>query len=384
MLNFNYCNPTRIVFGRGTIAQLSSLIPAKAKILMTYGGGSIRQNGVYEQVNQALADRAMVEFGGIEANPRYETLLRAVELGRKEKVDFLLAVGGGSIVDGTKFIAAAMPYEGKEPWDLMRDWSLIRKAVPIGCVLTLPATGSEMNNNAVVSRESTHQKLHFTTDLVLPQFSILDPETTFSLPPRQSANGVIDTFVHVFEQYLTYPAAAPLQDRMAEGILQTLVEEAPKVLANPRDYNARANLMWCATLGLNGLIGCGVPQDWASHMIGHELTALYGIDHGRTLALVAPLVMRHQRDRKRQKLLQYGARVWGLTDGDEKSRIDGAIARTEAFFQSLGVSTRLADHGVPAEAAALVAQRLADRKMLLGEHQDLGRKEVEAILTMGM
>lgn len=384
MLNFTYYNPTRIVFGRGTIAQLSNLVPAQARILMTYGGGSIKQNGVYDQVKQALAGRTVVEFGGIEPNPHYETLLKAVALARAEKTDFLLAVGGGSVIDGTKFIGAALVYEGKEPWDILTDWSRIRGAVPFGSVLTLPGTGSEMNGGAVISRQATNEKLFFVTEHTLPRFSILDPETTFSLPHRQFANGTIDAFVQVLEQYMTYPVDAPLQDWFSEGLMQTIVEEAPKVLANPRNYDARANIMWCATLALNGLIACGVPQDWASHMIGHELTALYGIDHGRTLALVMPRVMRHQRERKRQKLLQYAARVWGLTDGDESSRIDRAIAKTEEFFQSLGVSTRLADHGVPPAAAALVARRLADRKMLVGEHQDLGPQEVEAILAMGV
>ena len=382
MLNFTYYNPTRIVLGRGTIAQLSQLIPAQAKILMTYGGGSIKQNGVYDQVTHALAGRHVVEFGGIEPNPRYETLMRAVALGRAENVDFLLPVGGGSVLDGTKFIAAAMPYQGDDPWKILTDGLLIRQAVPIGSVLTLPATGSEMNGTAVVSRDSTNEKLFFSSELTFPRFSILDPETTFSLPRRQFANGIIDTFIHVLEQYLTYPVDAPLQDRFAEGILLTLVEESPKIAADPNNYDARANLMWCATLALNGLIGCGVPQDWASHMIGHELTALYGVDHARSLALVMPRIMRHQRHRKRAKLLQYAARVWSLADGNEDSRIDRAIAQTEEFFQSLGVSSRWADHGIPSQAAALVARRLADRNMLVGEHQDLGPQEVEAILAM--
>jgi NADP-dependent alcohol dehydrogenase len=313
-----------------------------------------------------------------------DTDLRGTFLCTQHAIAEMLKVGGGSVIDGTKFIAAAMNHQGSDPWDVLTDWSLIRSAVPLGTVLTLPATGSEMNGGAVISRVSgpSHEKLFFISEHTLPQFSILDPETTFSLPPRQLANGAIDTFVHVLEQYLTYPVNAPLQDRLAEGILLTIVEEAPKVAANPCDYDARANLMWCATLGLNGLIGCGVPQDWATHMIGHELTALYGIDHGRTLALVMPRVMRHQRDRKREKLLQYAVRVWGVTEGDEKSRIQRGIARTEEFFQSLGVSTRWADHGVPPDAAALVASRLASRKMLLGEHQDLGAREVEAIVGM--
>ena len=382
MLNFTYHNPTAIVFGRGTMAQLAELIPATARVLLTYGGGSIKRNGVYEQVLQALDGRSVIEFGGIEPNPRYETCLRAVELCRSERVDFLLAVGGGSVIDGTKFMAATLKYPGDEPWELLLDGTLIREAVPFGTVLTLPGTGSEMNGGAVISRESNHQKLFFSSPHTFPKFSILDPETTYSLPSRQFANGTIDAFVQVLEQYMTYPVEAPLQDRFAEGILLTLLEEAPKVQADPHNYNARANLMWCATHGLNGLIACGVPQDWASHMIGHELTALYGVDHGRTLAIVMPRVMRHQRVRKRQKLLQYAARVWGLPDGDEESRMDTAVQRTEAFFRSLGVSTSLSDHDIPPEAAGLVAQRLAERGLRIGEHEDLGPTQVEEILRL--
>lgn len=382
MLNFNYYNPTRIVFGKGSIADLPKHIPGDATILMTYGGGSIRGNGVYGQVTAALAGRRVIEFGGIEPNPRYETLVKAVALAKAEGVDFLLAVGGGSVLDGTKFIAAAMPYGGADPWDLLSDWSLLKSAVPLGAVLTLPGTGSEMNGGAVISRDSTRQKLFFLSKRTYPQFSILDPETTYSLPPRQTANGAVDTFVHVLEQYMTYQAGAPLQDRFAESILRTLVEEAPKAMANPRDYDARANLMWCATNALNDWIACGVPQDWASHMIGHELTALYGVDHAQSLAIVAPGVMLHQRNRKRGKLLQYAARVWDIAEGGEESRIERAIARTEEFFRSLGVGTRLADYKIPADCGPVVARRLAERKMLLGEHQDLGSREVEEILAL--
>jgi NADP-dependent alcohol dehydrogenase len=382
MESFTYYNPVKIVFGRGSIAELPKLIPAKAKTLMTYGGGSIKANGVYDQVKKALKGRRLAEFGGIEPNPRYETCMKAVERVRAEGVDFLLAVGGGSVLDGTKFIAAAAAYRGRDPWDIMADWSRVPAEVsPIGCVLTLPATGSEMNGGSVVSRNSTQEKLFFISPQTMPKFSILDPETTFTLPPRQTANGVVDAFVHVAEQYLTFPADAPLQDRQAEAILRTLLEEGPKALADPRNYAVRANLMWCATQALNGLIGCGVPQDWASHMIGHELTALYGIDHAQSLAIALPGVLQHQRTRKRAKLLQYAQRVWNIRRGDEDARIDKAIERTERFFRSLGVGTRLSDYQIPAEAVTLVAARLAARGMVLGEHGDLGKKEVQAILA---
>ena len=313
MLNFTYHNPVQIVFGKGSIAELPKLVPAEAKMLLTYGGGSIKRNGVYEQVTPRPAGRRMIEFGGIEPNPRYETCLKAVELARAEGVEFLLAVGGGSVVDGTKFIAAAVPYKGKDPWDMLTNWIRVpANPLPLGCVLTLPATGSEMNGGAVISRNATQEKLYFVSPRTFPRFSILDPETTYSLPPRQTANGIVDALVHTTEQYLTYPADAPLQDRQAEAILLTLIEEGPKALADPQNYAVRANLMWCATQALNGLIGCGVPQDWTTHMIGHELTALYGIDHAQSLALVLPGTLRHQRQRKRAKLLQYAQRVWNL------------------------------------------------------------------------
>ncbi len=382
MLNFTYHNPVKIVFGKGTIAELPKLVPPRAKVLLTYGGGSIKRNGVYEQVIRAMRDRSVIEFGGIEANPRYETCLRAVDLARAEGVGFLLAVGGGSVLDGTKFIAAAVPYQDADPWDMLLDWSLVpANPLPLGCLLTLPATGSEMNGGAVISRAATQEKRFFVTPQTFPRFSILDPETTYSLPPRQVANGVVDAWVHTTEQYLTFPADAPLQDRQAEAILLTLVEEGPKALADPQQYAVRANLMWCATQALNGLIGCGVPQDWATHMIGHELTACYGIDHAQSLALVLPGVLRCQKQRKRAKLLQYADRVWGLRDGDDDARVEQAIDKTEQFFRSLGVGTRLADYQIPRQAVGLVAARLAKRGMKLGEHQDLGEKEVQEILA---
>lgn len=383
MENFVYHYPTRIVFGKGSIAQLSELVPAEAKTLITYGGGSIKKNGVYDQVTTALKGRRTLEFGGIEPNPHYETCMKAVELIRKEKCDYLLAVGGGSVIDATKFIAAAVRYQGKDPWDMMTDWSKVpAEPLPFGCVLTLPATGSEMNGGSVITRAATQDKLFFVTRQTMPQFSILDPETTYTLPPRQVANGIVDAFVHVMEQYLTYPVNAPLQDRQAEAVLLTLIAEGPKALKSPQDYNVRANVMWCATQALNGVIACGVPQDWSTHMIGHELTALYGVDHAQSLATVLPGTMQHERARKRAKLLQYAARVWQLHDGDEDARIDQAIAKTEAFFQSLGVPTRLANYKIPSEAAAIVAARIADRGMRLGEHQDIGKKEVEEILAL--
>ena len=371
MFNFSYQNPTKIVFGEGQIKELTKLVPANAKILLTYGGGSIKQNGVYEQVMQALDGFEVIEFAGIEPNPSFETLLKAIELVKQAGVTYLLPVGGGSVIDGTKFIAAAVSYAG-DPWDILTRKAKISHAMPLGCVLTLPATGTESNGNSVVTRYSTQEKLSFASPLVYPQFAILDPTVTFSLPPRQVANGVVDAFVHVMEQYMTYPVNAPVQDRFAEGLLLTLIEQGPLALSDPQNYDVRANVMWAATMALNGLIGQGVPQDWATHMIGHEITAVYGLDHAQTLAVVLPALLAEQRVQKRQKLLQYGRRVWNLQHADEERLIDEAITYTRAFFEQMGVPTRLADYGIKAEAVDVLVSKLEQHQMLkLGEHGDI-------------
>ena len=382
MENFVFYNPVKVLFGKGQIANIAPEIPTDAKVLITYGGGSIKTNGVYDQVKAALVGRNVIEFGGIEANPHLETLMQAVELIRKEGIDFILAVGGGSVVDGTKFIAAAVPFEG-DPWDILAKGAPVTAALPFGVVLTLPATGSEMNIAAVITKWSTQEKLFFSSPLVFPKFSVLDPETTFSLPPRQVSNGIVDAFTHVMEQYLTYPVNAPLQDRMAESILKTLIVEGPKTLANPTDYDARANLVWSATMALNGLIAVGVPQDWTTHMIGHELTALHGMDHAQTLAVVLPSTLSIRRNRKRQKLLQYADRVWGLVDGSEEERVEAAINKTRDFFESVGVRTHLSDYGVSLETIPAVIKNLEKHGMTaLGEHQDVSPQVVEQILAL--
>ncbi|WP_372626862.1 iron-containing alcohol dehydrogenase [Arsukibacterium sp.] len=371
MLNFSYQNPTRIIFGKDQLKQLAKLIPAGSKVLLLYGGGSVKHNGVYDQVVAALDGFDWQEFSGIEPNPSFETLMKAADLVREQKIDFLLPVGGGSVIDGAKFVAAAAVYPG-DAWDILANGGKVEGAVALGCVLTLPATGTESNGNSVVTRYETQQKLAFSSPLVYPQFAVLDPSFTFSLPPRQVANGVVDAFVHVIEQYLTYPVNAPVQDRFAEGLLQTLIEEGPKALSQPEDYDVRANIMWAASLALNGLIGQGVPQDWATHMIGHEITATYGLDHAQTLAIVLPALMQQQRTQKREKLLQFGQRVWQLNHQDEERLIDDTITHTRAFFEQMGVPTRLADYGIAADAVdKLVAKLEANGMLKLGEHSDI-------------
>lgn len=371
MQNFTFHNPTKICFGEGQINQLAELLPANARILLTYGGGSIKKNGVYDQVVKALEGKIWFEFSGIEPNPHYETLMRAVAFAKEKQVDFLLAVGGGSVIDGTKLISAAINFEG-EPWDILAKHAPFTQALPLGCVLTLPATGTESNGNSVVTRSATQEKLSFGSPLVYPQFAILDPTTTYSLPARQIANGAVDAFVHIMEQYLTFPVDAKVQDRFAEGLLLTLIEEGPRSLTEPRNYAVRANVMWAATMALNGLIGVGVPQDWATHMIGHELTAMHGLDHAQTLAIVLPAVMQIQRQQKREKLLQYGRRVWNLTQPDEEAVIDSAIACTKNFFEAMGTPTTLSGYGITPESIPKIVAMLEQHDLLqLGEHADI-------------
>ncbi len=378
MNNFTFRNPTKLIFGKGTIARIADEIPAHARIMMTYGGGSIRRNGVYDQVKEALSGRPVVEFGGIEPNPQYETLVRAIELARAEGVDFLLAVGGGSVIDGTKFIATALRYDG-DPWEFLVDQSKAVDAVPLASVLTRPATGSEMNNGAVISRREFNEKLAFHNPKGYPVFSVLDPEVCYSLPQRQIVNGIVDSFAHTLEQYLTFDSQSMVMDRWAEGLLLTLVELGPKLVERHDRYDEVADFMLTATMALNGFIAMGVPQDWATHMIGHELTALHGLDHGVTLAIVYPGMMRVMRSEKFDKLVQYAERVWGAT-GTPEQKAEAAIAKTDAFFRSLGVKTRLAEHGIGEETIGFIVDRFRQRGWNLGETQRVTPERVAEIL----
>lgn len=389
MLNFNFQNPTKINFGEGQIKVISKEIPLNARVLVVYGGGSIKGNGVYQQVVNALTEHTWFEFSGIEPNPTYDTLMKAQDIIKAEKIDYLLAVGGGSVVDGAKFIAAAALYEGdtegNDPWDILAKQATITKALPLGAILTLPATGSESNGNSVVTRDGN--KLPFASPLVRPLFAVLDPTVTLSLSDRQISNGVVDAFVHTIEQYLTYSVNGKVQDRFSEGLLQTLIEEGPKALAaeTKNDLEVRANIMWSATMALNGLIGAGVPQDWSTHMIGHELTGAFGIDHARTLSIVLPAVMKVCKEQKREKLLQYASRVWGVNKGDENTRIDQAIQLTEAFFEKMQVPTRLSDVELGSKDIDLLVERLEQHGMTaLGEHSDITLDISREILTQAL
>ena len=382
MENFIFQNPVKILFGKGMAAKAAALIPAKAKILLVYGGGSVKKNGTYDQTVAAIGKRKFVEFGGIEPNPEYATCMKAVKLARDKKLDFIIALGGGSVIDACKFIAAAAVYKGKDPWDILEKGLPVKDALPFGTVLTLPATGSEMNMNSVVSRREIGKKLAFASEKVYPQFSVLDPTFTYTLPRRQTRNGVIDAFVHVMEQYLTRPANAEIQDRFAESIAQTLVKEGPVALKKPEDYDCRANIMLAATMALNHLIAVGVPQDWSSHLIGHELTALYGLDHAETLAIALPKVMEYKKAQKLDKIVQLGKRVFGI---EEKGKIKAANATIEAvkkFFVKMGAGVELKSYKLPADAPEAVGKNIARTYKAIGENGDITPADVVKILKI--
>ncbi len=376
MNNFSFQNPTRLIFGDGMIASLSKEIPAGKKIMVTFGGGSVKKNGVYDQVIKALEGRIVTEFWGIEANPTIETLRKAIALGKEKQIDFLLAVGGGSVLDGTKLISSGLLYDG-DAWDLVKK-GYYPESVPMGTVLTLPATGSEMNSGAVISRIETHEKYPFYSNY--PVFSILDPKVTFTLPDFQIACGIADTFVHVMEQYMTSPGQSRLMDRWAESILASLIEIAPKIKENKTNYDLMADFMLCATMALNGFISMGVNNDWATHMIGHELTALHGLTHGATLVIVLPGTLRVLAAKKQGKLLQYGERIWGITSGTTEERVALAIKKTEDFFRSLGLHTRLSEENIGDVTIDEITRRFTERNVAFGEDRDVTAQVAREIL----
>ena len=384
MNNFDFQNPTKILFGKNQIENLTTEIPENAKVLLLFGGGSIKKNGVYEQVSKALTNFEVIEFGGIPANPEYNVLMEALDIIKAEGITFLLAVGGGSVIDGTKFLSAAALYEGDEPWNILKNNERTLKGMPFGSVLTLPATGSEMNSGAVITRKETKEKFAMGGPGLFPVFSILDPEVIKSIPQRQIANGIADAFTHVLEQYITYPVNALLQDRLSESILQTLVEVAPKIMKDTSDYEAAANFMWSCTMALNGLIQKGVPSDWAVHMMGHELTALFNIDHARTLAIITESHYTYNLEDKKEKLAQYAERVWNVSEGSVEEKAKAGIAKTTVFFQSLGIKTKLSDYTEDYKGTAeIISKRFTDRGWKgLGERGKVTPSDVEKIVEM--
>lgn len=384
MLNFEFKNPTKIHFGKGLIAKIAVEIPANAKVMMLYGGGSIKTNGIYEQVKSALKNFEVIEFGGIPANPEYDVLIKALNIIKSEKINYLLAVGGGSVIDGTKFLSSAALYNGENPWDILQKGIRTEVGMPFGVVLTLPATGSEMNSGAVISRAENKQKLGMGGPGLFPQFSILDPQVVASIPPRQIANGIVDAYTHVLEQYMTYPIGALLQDRISESIMQTLMEIAPSIMKNPAEYDTACEFMWSCTMALNGLIQKGVPTDWTVHAIGHELTVLYGIDHARTLAIIAPSHYRYNFESKKEKLAQYAERVWKINEGTTEEKAYAAINKMEAFFHSLGMETKLSKYSENyRDAAPFIFKTFTERGMMgIGEHKNISPDDVVKIVEM--
>jgi NADP-dependent alcohol dehydrogenase len=384
---FEIYNPTKIIFGPESYLRISHEIPKDAKILLTYGGGSIKENGVYDQVMKQLEGYDVIEFGGIEPNPSYETLSKAVEVIKKDpprRRNYILAVGGGSVIDGSKFLAAAALYEGENTWDILKKGIRTFKALPIATVLTLPATGTESNSGAVVSNKTTGEKLGMGGPGLFPVVSFLNPEVVKSIPKRQLQNGIIDSFSHVLEQYMTYPIGADLQDRFAESILITLIETAPKLIFEPYNYTTAANYMWSSTMALNGLIGKGVPVDWATHQIGHEITALYNIDHAMTLAIIFPNLFRLKFENKKDKLAQYGERIFGIKSGTIDERANQAIDKTIEFLHSIDVKTKLSDYTSNYHHTADHVQKTFESRgwVKLGERQDLTPSEAFQIVEM--
>lgn len=376
MKNFIFQNPTKLVFGKGQIAKLAELIPAGGTLMVTYGGGSVKKNGVYEQVTHALQGRDYIEFWGIEPNPHVETLRKAIDVGKEKKVDYLLAVGGGSVLDGTKLVAAGIASD-TDAWEIVLQGKT-EKQIPFASVMTVPATGSEMNGGAVITRSETKEKYAFRGNY--PQFSILDPEVTYTLSSHQIACGLADAYTHVLEQYMTTPGQSRLMDRWAEGVLLSIMEIAPKIKQNPKDYDLMADYMLAATMALNDFIRMGVTEDWSTHQIGHELTALHGITHGHSLAIVMPATLRVLKDQKHAKLLQYGERIFGITEGSEEERVDKAIEKTEAFYRSLGLTTRLSEENIGMETINLIADRFNDRGAAYGENHNVTGDVAKEIL----
>ena len=381
--NFTFQSPTKIIFGKGAVGALKREIPIDKRLLLLYGCQSLKKYGAYDSIKKALADRAEVfEFSGITSDPEYDYLLKCVDFIKTNKIDYILAAGGGSVIDAAKFVALASLYDG-EPWNIVECFgACCKKALPLAVVVTLPASGSEVNRDAVISRTSKKAKLPLGNPAVYPEFAILDPELTFSLPSEQTANGILDTFVHVLEQYLTYQVNAKLQDRFAESILTTLIEDGPVAMNEPENYEARSNLMLSSSMAMNGFLRAGVPMDWATHMISHEITSLFGITHARALAIVIEPYLNYCKEKKFQKLLQYSRRVWNIYEADENKAIDASIKMTMDFFKSLGFKTKLSDYDLTDKDVEKITKQLISHRMVkLGENRDITPEAVASFLA---
>ena len=377
-MNYTYFNPTSIEFGTDKIKSIVNYIDKKLKVLVVYGGGSIKKNGVYEQVKTVLEGYTWLEFSGVEPNPSYETLNKAVKIIKDEKIDFVLAVGGGSVIDGSKYLVAAALYDG-DGWDFLDGSKQVEKALPLGAILTLPATGSESNTTAVISKKSTNEKRYFGSPLLYPKFAVLDPNVMSTLDDRQLANGLVDAFVHTCEQYLTYPNTSLLHDGYAQTILKGL-HTLSMDWENRKTISWQENLMLLANQALNGFIGSGVPQDWATHMIGHEITAFYGLDHARSLAVVQPQLLRVMIEDKKEKLTLMGKEVFDMPNNYEL-----VIEAIEYMYNSIGVSTNLNDYEIDDKVVENITTALKAHGMTnIGEKGNVTLEKVAQILNMAM
>ncbi len=391
MENFQFFVGTNILFGKGQLEKLPAVLGQFGKnVLLTYGGGSIKRMGLYDKIKGLLAGFEVFDLGGIDPNPRVESVAAGAKICREKNIDVILAVGGGSTIDCSKAIAAAAYYDG-DAWEMITrasnprtGASAITKAVPLCTVLTLAATGSEMNSGGVISNLRTKEKIGFFSPLVLPKVSILDPENTYTVPPNQTAAGAADIISHVLEVYFNR-AQTPIPDRISEGLLKTVIQYAPIALKEPENYEARANLMWASTLGLNGLCAAGRPgQAWTIHPIEHELSAYYDITHGVGLALLTPRWMRYVlSDATVSKFAEYGANVWGIDGGLDSFEVaNQAIDMTEEFFASLGIPMTLTELGIGEENFAAMAAHAVRTGGLPYAYAPLNQQDVVAILRM--
>ncbi|THF73724.1 iron-containing alcohol dehydrogenase [Cohnella fermenti] len=388
MNSFAFHNPTKIIFGEGTVSRLGKEASAYgSKALLVYGGGSIKRTGLHDKVLAQLQEHGIevFELPGIEPNPRLSTVRKGIDICRENDIPFVLAVGGGSVLDASKAIALGVPYEGSV-WDFYEHKATAKAALPLGTVLTLSATGSEMNSASVITNWEERRKLGYLSPLAFPRFSILDPTLTYTVPRDQTAYGAVDMMTHVFEQYFNHTKDTPLQERLCESILKTIVENAPVAQENPNDYAARANLMLCGTYALNGgMISVGMDQDWASHDIEHELSAVYDIAHGAGLSIVYPNWMKYVYRERLDRFAQFAVRVWDI-DPSGKTEEELALAGIQAtrdFFRSLGAPSTLTEVGIGEDRIEEMAAKSVSFGPL-GHFKKLGQEDVAAIYRLSL
>lgn len=383
MNKFEFYNPTKIIFGENSINKLNELIrPFGKNIMLTYGGGSIKKNGIYNSVIDILEseNKNIFELSGITPNPKLDKVYEGIKLCKENNIDFILAVGGGSVIDCSKAIAVGSKID-KDVWDAFyKNKEACEDAIPLGTILTISATGSEMNKGSVITNWETHEKLSYKTDYMFPKFSILDPTYTYSLPREQIVYGSVDILAHVFEQYFSYPDESNVSDDLAEGIMKTVIENLEIALENPTDYNARSNLMWASTMALNDVIRMGKEQDWNSHSIGHILSGLYDIPHGATLAVIFPNWMKHVYKNAPNKFRRYAINIWNINPADksdEEIALEG-INRTREYFSKIGAPVTLKEVNVPKEDIDKIVEMFKfDGK---GSYMKLYKEDVREIL----